>query len=221
MTKSRGLREHHGQKHTKSYASWCGMRERCLNQNCKAFPNYGGRGITISAEWGKFSSFYRDMGDPPDGYTLERIDNNKGYSAENCRWATRTEQSRNRRSLVQVTMNNETHPLSVWVEKIGAVSYATAHRRIVMGWTIEDAIKTPLVTRRKGIPRGRRIAGFTADQMIETTSGPMPLWQAVEASGLNYDSVMQRIKRGWPVSKALALSPRKGPRKEAWSEAAA
>jgi hypothetical protein len=83
MTKSRGLREHHGRNGTRAYSVWCGMRSRCLNRDNAAFHNYGGRGITICDAWSKFSAFYRDMGDPPAGHSLERIDNDKGYSPDN------------------------------------------------------------------------------------------------------------------------------------------
>lgn len=198
----------------KLYGIWSGMRSRCECPTNAAYKNYGARGITICERWKDFANFCADMGERPPGCTIERKNNDAGYSPDNCIWATRKEQGRNRRGLVQVTINGETKPLSVWIEAAGVVNYATAHQRITKGWSAEDAIKTPLVTRRKGIPRGERIAGFDADQMVTTSAGTVPLWQAIEASGLKYDSVMQRIKRGWSVAKALTLSPRKGPRRE-------
>lgn len=198
------------------YSIWSGMHARCNDPANPAYKNYGGRGIAVCQRWDDYAKFCTDMGERPPGYCLERKNNDAGYSPDNCVWATRTEQSRNRRGLVQVTIDGETHPLSVWVERFGIVSYGTAHRRIVMGWGTEAAIKTAKVTRRKGIPRGVRIAGFDSDQMVKTPSGVMPLWQAIEASGLGHELVMQRLKRGWPIAKAIALSPRKGPRNEAF-----
>lgn len=208
----------HGKANTRLHRTWMGMRARCENPNNPAYKNYGGRGIKVCARWKDFLNFCADMGEPPSGLTLERTKNDMGYSPENCIWGTREQQSRNRRGLVQVTIDGETQPLSVWIERVGAVSYGTAHRRIVVGWDAEAAIKTPKVTRRKGIPRGARITGFDADQMIETPSGTVPLWKAIEASGLKVACVSQRLKRGWPISAALALSPRRGPRKEAFHD---
>lgn len=206
----------HGKARRRLYSVWSGMLRRCETPTDAAYRNYGGRGITVCEQWHIFANFYADMGDKPSGLTLERKDNNSGYFPDNCVWASRVDQSRNRRSLVLVTINNETQPLSVWIERYGVVRYGTAHQRIRIGWDAEKAITTPLVTRRKGIPRGSRIGNFDEDRMVATPSGPMPLWQAIEASGLKTNSVMNRLRRGWPVGAALSLPPHKGPRKEAF-----
>ncbi len=156
MTKSRGITERHGMAGSPIYAVWNTMKSRCGNPANEAFPQYGGRGIKVCARWEKFSGFYADMGDCPAGMTLERVDNSKGYSKENCIWASRTTQGRNKRSNVVVTIGSETLPLSAWAERSG-LSYATIHRRITCGWPPADAITVPLVKKRKGIPRGQRI----------------------------------------------------------------
>jgi hypothetical protein len=197
----------HGKSKSRVYAVWWGMLARCNSPSNPAYKNYGGRGIRVCERWHTFESFYADMGDPPQGLTLERRENAEGYSPSNCEWASRKDQSRNRRSLHLVTIGSETLPLSEWIERIGAVSYATAHQRITLGWAAEEAIRTPKVTKRKGIPRGQKIAGNS-----EPRVGLLSLSEAIEKSGLAYGMVTQRLKRGWSVAEALSCPPRKGRR---------
>lgn len=87
----------HGMRNTITYASWADMKRRCNNKNTKQYEDYGGRGITYDPKWESFEEFYKDMGERRDNYTLERIDVDKGYSKENCKWVLKEDQSRNQR----------------------------------------------------------------------------------------------------------------------------
>lgn len=89
----------HNMSRTRTYKTWISMRSRCNNPTDKFYEYYGARGITVCKEWDEsFEVFYSDMGDQPDGLSIDRIDNNKGYSKENCRWATSETQQRNKRN---------------------------------------------------------------------------------------------------------------------------
>jgi hypothetical protein len=98
----------HSSSSTIEYRAWTSMRARCLCPTTPVFRHYGGRGIGICRRWGLFKNFLEDMGTRPGPeYSLDRIDNSKGYGPENCRWATKTEQLRNRRG-VKLSPNDAT-----------------------------------------------------------------------------------------------------------------
>jgi hypothetical protein len=147
----------HGKAHTKLYKIWSSMKSRCNNPNDKYYHNYGGRGITVCDRWDKadgFKNFYADVGEPQKGMSLDRIDNNKGYSPENCRWATRKEQQNNTRVNRMITINGTTKTIHQWCDQMG-IKYETARRRIdTYGWSVEEAILTPLHGKYHAAKRG-------------------------------------------------------------------
>lgn len=117
-----------GYKKSRTAQAWRNAKTRCFNENNAKFPDYGGRGITMCREWADdFRSFLRDMGECPDGMTLERIDVNGNYEPGNCRWATTAEQARNRRNNVFVDDNGTI--LRVLALNEG-ISYQGLHRRV-------------------------------------------------------------------------------------------
>jgi hypothetical protein len=120
------------------------MKRRCLSPSSIDYDRYGARGITVCDRWlGKngFFNFRNDMGEKPNKlYTLDRVDNNKGYSPENCRWATAIEQSSNRRNSIFVKYNGRKVTLKEYCN-INKLKYTTIWMRIrTYGWTIEEAI---------------------------------------------------------------------------------
>jgi hypothetical protein len=124
------MHERHGHNQrgnrTATYNSWVDMKKRCSNPKHKNYADYGGRGISVCEAWSNsFASFLADMGERPDGLTLDRIDNSKGYEPGNCRWATRVAQARNRRvrkdskldwdkaRLIHIDLNAGMRPMAV------------------------------------------------------------------------------------------------------------
>jgi hypothetical protein len=90
------------------YAIWKTMKQRCLNSKCREYKYYGARGIGLCDSWNKFENFILDMGSrPSDSHSIDRINNDLGYFKENCRWATRKEQSRNKRSNLKIEYNGK------------------------------------------------------------------------------------------------------------------
>jgi hypothetical protein len=131
----------HGMARTETYRSWRGMRRRCGDENNNEFHQYGGRGIKVCDRWQEFSAFFEDMGERPEGTTLDRIDPNGDYEPSNCRWATHKQQRLNCRNTVFVEYEGKRQPLADLCEKLGA-PYQKAWRRMKRGYSVEDACST-------------------------------------------------------------------------------
>jgi hypothetical protein len=126
------------------YNVWKKMLSRCSNPQDKAYKYYGARGITVCERWKTFDNFLKDMGHRPQpGLSIERIANYDNYTPENCIWATRTQQNRNKRSNHLITMNGKTKCLAEWCELIGR-PFQLANKRInTKKWDDVRAITTP------------------------------------------------------------------------------
>ncbi len=134
----------HGQcfksKKTPEYKAWAEMRSRCFNPKNRIFKYYGGRGISICSEWNNFENFFKDMGRKiSPRHSLERSNNEIGYNKDNCVWATRNEQARNKRNTVIVSDGTLEMCLKDWAAFIG-IPYKTLHSRIRNGWALDRAI---------------------------------------------------------------------------------
>ena len=141
-----------------TYHSWAAMLQRCTNPNRRWYSRYGGRGIKVCARWLKFENFLADMGERPDGLTLEREDNDGDYCLENCRWATRSTQNRNSSQTVFVTISTETKPLVEWCERL-EISINTVRCRVRKhSWDYVKALTTPPRATCTGGPGPRKRA---------------------------------------------------------------
>jgi hypothetical protein len=129
--------------------NWTAMRQRCLNPARKDFPRYGGRGIKVCPEWASFSQFIADVGERPSlKHQLDRFPNSEGnYEPGNVRWATPSEQARNRKSNRFYEVNGVRLCLKDWATRTG-LNPTVVRYRIEHGWPIERALTTPAYGRR-------------------------------------------------------------------------
>jgi hypothetical protein len=133
----------HGMSKSSEYRIWQLMIERCRTPNNPAYPRYGGRGIFVCERWlESFENFYADMGPRPPGLQLDRENNDKGYSKNNCRWTTYKINNSNRRDTIRITFGGKTMCLKDWARELG-LEYLTLYSRIKRGWPVEKALTEP------------------------------------------------------------------------------
>jgi len=133
-----------------TYHSWASMLVRCTNPNRHTWKHYGGRGIQVCDRWLEFENFLVDMGERPDGTTLDRKDNDGNYEPTNCRWADTTTQARNSKQVVWVEIDGVNKRLVEWCEELGRSINTVRDRVKYYGMTYEDALTKPIV---KGRPK--------------------------------------------------------------------
>lgn len=137
----------HGGRKTRLYKIWCGIKDRCKNKNRDCYKNYGGRGITICNEWENDFSVFQNWA-LNHGYkqdlSIDRIDNNKGYTPENCRWTTNIEQQNNKRNNILINFCGRTQTLKAWCTELNLKYHAIYLRICRYKWSIEKAFMTPI-----------------------------------------------------------------------------
>lgn len=190
-TKSKEYDPIEGKIHMREYTIWQGMKTRVTNPNTDDAERYFKRGITCCETWlESFEAFYNDMGPCPDGYSLDRIDNNGNYCPENCRWTTQTVQTQNRGEFNKLfTHNGETLVLKEWAKRLG-IKYTTLYQRIYRsGLSFEQAIQKD--------PFKRQIT-------INGETHNLKEW--TEIYGIKYQTVVDRInKHKWDVIDAITI----------------
>lgn len=131
------------------YRSWLAMMQRCYLANSSRYRNYGAKGIKVCERWRtSFEAFLADMGPRPVGTSLDRFPNQKGdYEPGNCRWATAKQQNRNSSNNRLLDFRGESKPLAEWAEHF-KISRFTVRNRLADGWTIEEALTTPVAARK-------------------------------------------------------------------------
>jgi hypothetical protein len=136
-------------KRNKLLSTWRGMHNRCYNKKQASYIHYGARGITVDPRWHGpegYKQFVLDMGQPAEGQSLERTNNDKPYSSENCKWASKSEQANNKRNNRWLTANGETKTMAQWSQILGCKPSAILYR-LNSGMSEEAAVTTPIPER--------------------------------------------------------------------------
>lgn len=182
----------HGMSSTSEYRIWRTMQSRCYNQNVPEYARYGGRGIMVCRRWhGKtgFINFIADMGlRPSKAHSIDRINNDGNYEPGNCRWATRAEQSANRKMTRWVEYKGERLPVSVLAQRLGIGTGVLCYR-LDIGLTIEEAIARPIRKRKR--------------HFLELNGESLTVPEWAKKTGLSENLIRLRISLGWPVEKIL------------------
>lgn len=176
------------------YGLWRGIRDRCSNPNSGAYQNYGGRGIAVCREWDEDFTVFRDycethLGPRPEGMSIDRADNDGNYEPGNIRWATAKMQARNTRTNVLLTIDGKTKRFMRWTEEYGLdeVAISRARGRLWSGWEPKDALTQP--------------SGYRSREKVLTEEQI----EEVEARGLTYNLVLDRLAREWTLEEATTL----------------
>jgi hypothetical protein len=191
----KGIRRTHGLSQTGAWRSYHAMLTRCYNEKIPQFKDYGGRGIRVCDRWlSGFEAFFEDMGERPDGMSLDRWpDVNGNYEPGNCRWATDEEQHANMRNSSYLEFQGQKKTVSQWA-KITGFDRAAIEMRMKLGWSVHDALTVPPEKGRNQYNGGELL---TFQGKSQTTAQ----WAA--EIGISYSTLKRRFYMGWSIEKAL------------------
>lgn len=183
----------HGKAGTSIYGIWNGMIMRCYNPKRKSYKHYGGRGIEVDPKWRTFEGFFEDVGDRPEGMTIERIDPNGNYTKSNVKWASQEDQQNNRRNNRTLECNGKTQTIRQWEKELGFARGVLWARLQKM--TLKEAVESPM--QKTGLLTAFGITKHKNDWCE---------WSGIKLGTLNY-----RLLAGWTTEKALTEPVKKCP----------
>lgn len=183
------IHKKHGMYLSPIYGIWQSMVDRVKNKKNHNYHNYGGRGITVCDKWLTFEGFYEDMGDRPEGLTLDRIDNDLGYCKENCHWVTQKEQCNNTRRNRYIMFKGKVQTISQWSEELGISDIVLRGRLFQSKWSIQKSFTTPVIKKN--------------NNGIEFNGKTQPISEWAREVGIKEGTLWFRIKSNWPIEKAL------------------
>jgi len=181
-------------KNKRLYNIWSGIKTRCYNQKCLDYKNYGGNGIKLEQSWLKFENFRDDMSESYERHinkhgqkqtSIDRIDSLKGYSKENCRWATWKTQQNNRTNNTRIYFNRHNFTISQWSDELG-LRYGLLIQRIKKGWCVKDILK----------PVDKPITLFFNGKK-------QTVFEWSKELGINKQTIFSRLNYGWTVKETL------------------
>lgn len=174
---------------TPEYNSWRAMRARCLFKSHEAYKNYGGRGITVCKRWvDSFDNFLEDMGPRPEGKTLDRVDVNKGYYKENCRWSDPTDQANNKRNSVFLEVDGERKTLKQWSRDLD-IPVSTIQNRLLAGHSDKDALSVRF--KKQSQVRSK----MSAEEFVDHFNKSRDLEDLIRRTGRKRSTCLSRMQK--------------------------
>lgn len=182
----------HGRARSPEHRTWCGMLQRCYNQNNTGYEDWGGRGITVCDRWkNSFENFFADMGTKPfPGASIGRLDNDGNYEPKNCRWETHEQQAKNTRRTRRFAIGSESKCFSEWAEEAG-VSPAAFANRVNANWNEDELLAPPIEAKR-----------------LEYNGKSMTVHEWSTVLGMSPSVLYERLSSGWTTEEALGTPPR-------------